>query len=101
RRPDIVHTHLAKAGALGRYAARRARTPVVVHTFHGHVLEGYFSPPAARAFPAAERRLARWTTALVAVSESVRTELLGLQIGRPQQWRVIPVGLELDSLLGA
>jgi glycosyltransferase involved in cell wall biosynthesis len=101
RRPDIVHTHLAKAGALGRYAARRARTPVVVHTFHGHVLEGYFSPPVARAFLSAERRLARWTTALVAVSESVRTELLGLEIGRPQQWRVIPVGLELDSLLGA
>ncbi|HEY7400935.1 MAG TPA: glycosyltransferase [Actinomycetota bacterium] len=99
-RPDVVHTHLAKAGALGRLAAHRAGTQVVVHTYHGHVLEGYFSRPVSRAFLEVERRLAAWSTALVAVSDAVRAELLALGIGRPHQWRVIPVGLELDPLLG-
>ncbi|MGH2672745.1 MAG: glycosyltransferase family 4 protein [Actinomycetota bacterium] len=99
-RPDVVHTHLAKAGGLGRFVARRRNVPVTVHTFHGHVLDGYFSPPIARVFLAAERRLARRTTALVAVSNAVRDELLALGIGREDQWHVIPVGLELDGLLG-
>jgi len=99
RRPDIVHTHMAKAGALGRLAAHRVRVPVVVHTFHGHVLDGYFSPPVARAFIAAERGLARWTTALIAVSAAVRDELLRLGIGRAEQWRVIPLGLDLEPLV--
>jgi glycosyltransferase involved in cell wall biosynthesis len=99
-RPDIVHTHLAKAGALGRIAARRRSVPVTVHTFHGHVLDGYFPRPVARAFLAAERGLAKRTTALVAVSDAVRDELLALGIGREEQWHVIPVGLELDGLLG-
>lgn len=99
-RPHIVHTHLAKAGALARLAARRARVPVVVHTFHGHVLDGYFSPTATRAFLAAERRLADWTDVLVGVSAAVRDELLALRIGRPDQWRVIPLGLDLGPLIG-
>ncbi|MGQ0670858.1 MAG: glycosyltransferase family 4 protein [Actinomycetota bacterium] len=98
-RPTIVHTHMAKAGALGRLAATRARVPVVVHTFHGHVLEGYFSAPVNRALLTAERRLARRADALVAVSPAVCDELLELGIGRPEQWRVVPVGLELGSLL--
>jgi glycosyltransferase involved in cell wall biosynthesis len=99
RRPDIVHTHLAKAGALGRLAARRAGVPVVVHTYHGHVLEGYFSGPVTATFVAAERRLAMWCDALIAVSAAVRDDLLDLGIGRPDQWRVVPVGLELDDLM--
>ncbi len=97
--PDLVHTHLAKAGALGRVAARRARVPATVHTFHGHVLDGYFHPALARTFVEVERRLARRTDALVAVSPEIRDELLDLGIGRPPQWRVIPVGLDLASLL--
>jgi len=101
RRPDVVHTHMAKAGAIGRLAAHRAEVPVIVHTFHGHVLDGYFSRPVARAFIATERRLARWSSALVAVSPAVRDELLDLGIGRTDQWRVIPLGLELDPLLDA
>jgi glycosyltransferase involved in cell wall biosynthesis len=99
-RPDVVHTHLAKAGALGRFVAQRLNVPVTVHTFHGHVLDGYFPRPVARAFLAAERRLASRTTALVAVSNAVRDELLALGIGREEQWHVIPVGLVLDGLLG-
>jgi len=101
RRPQIVHTHMAKAGALGRFAARRARVPVIVHTFHGHVLEGYFSPFANRAFIEVERYLARRSDALVAVSSTVRDELMRLGIGESARWHVIPVGLNLDPYLAS
>lgn len=98
-KPTIVHTHMAKAGALGRMAAARAGVPVTVHTFHGHVLDGYFSRSVSSAFLAIERRLAARTSALVAVSEAIRDQLLDLGIGKPEQWRVIPLGLDLDPLL--
>src|SRR5690349_15368300 len=68
-RPHVLHTHTAKAGAVGRIAARLAgadRPPVVVHTFHGHVLRGYFSPKRTEFFRRLERGLARWTDALIA-----------------------------------
>jgi glycosyltransferase involved in cell wall biosynthesis len=94
-RPEIVHTHTAKAGALGRLAARMAGVPVTVHTFHGHVLEGYFSPPATRIFLAIERWLARGTDRLVTVSPRLRVQLLAMGIGRPDQVEVVPLGLDL------
>ena len=94
-RPDIVHTHTAKAGALGRLAARMAGVPVTVHTFHGHVLEGYFSPAATRTFLAIERWLARGTDRLVTVSPRLRAQLLAMGIGRPDQVEVVPLGLDL------
>jgi glycosyltransferase involved in cell wall biosynthesis len=99
QRPDIVHTHMAKAGTLGRIAARQARVPVILHTFHGHVLDEYFSKPVSKLFGATERYLSRWTDALIAVSPSVRDFLLALGVGKPSQWHVIPVGLELDDLV--
>jgi glycosyltransferase involved in cell wall biosynthesis len=98
RRPDVVHTHMAKAGTLGRLAAKRRRVPVVIHTFHGHVLDGYFSPAATRAVLATERALARGTDALIAVSPAVRDELLDLGIGTPDRWHVVPLGLDLEPL---
>lgn len=97
RRPDVVHSHLAKAGGLGRLAARACGVPVTVHTFHGHVLQGYFSSRVTDAFVQAERCLARHTDALVAVSACVRDELLSLGVGRPDQWHVIPLGLDLEA----
>lgn len=100
-RPDIVHTHTAKAGMLGRLAARWCGVPVVVHTYHGHVLQGYFSPARTRVFLAIERWLADHTTRLVAVSERVKQELLALGIGRPERFDVVPLGLDLDGFLGA
>ncbi len=75
-RPTVVHTHTAKAGALGRVAAMLARVPVRVHTFHGHVFHGYFSPSKTRFFLAVERFLARHTDRIIAVSESQRRELV-------------------------
>jgi len=99
-RPWLVHTHMAKAGTMGRLAAQTIRPrPLTVHTFHGHVLEGYFKKPVERAFLEAERRLARRTDRLIAVSPEVRDELLDLGIGRPDQIQVVPLGLDLDRFL--
>ncbi len=74
---------------------RSAPRPVIVHTFHGHVLSGYFSPPMQAAFIRTERALGRRTTCLIAVSVEIRDELLALGIGHPAKWRVIPVGIDL------
>ena len=94
--PRIVHTHMAKAGLVGRLAAvTLRRRPRIVHTYHGHVLSGYFSRPVERTFLELERWLARGTDVLVAVSEEVRDSLLELGVGRPSQYRVIPLGLDL------
>jgi len=98
-RPRVVHTHMAKAGALGRLAAHRARVPAVVHTFHGHVLESYFSRPMNAVLVRAERHLADRTDALIGVSIAVRDDLLRLGIGEEKQWRVIDYGLDLEPLL--
>jgi glycosyltransferase involved in cell wall biosynthesis len=98
-RPDIVHTHQAKAGLLARLAAKRAGVPVIVHTFHGHVLNNYFSAPVSHAFAATERRLSRITDACIAVSSSVRDDLLGRGVGTRSKWHVIPIGLDQVDLL--
>jgi glycosyltransferase involved in cell wall biosynthesis len=96
-RPAILHTHMAKAGTVGRIAAATVRPrPRTIHTFHGHVLDGYFRPTVRQAFVATERLLARSTDVLVAVSPQVRDDLLALGIGTPERWRVIPLGLRLE-----
>ncbi|GAC1441622.1 MAG: glycosyltransferase [Mycobacteriales bacterium] len=95
REPDVVHTHTAKAGALGRVAARAARVPHVVHTFHGHLLHGYFSPAVTRTIVTTERGLARITDRIVAVGEQVREDLIAAGIGRSEQYVVIPPGIEV------
>lgn len=100
-RPHVVHTHTAKAGTLGRLAAWLCQVPVVVHTYHGHVFRGYFSPAKTRAFIAVERWLARRTTCLVGVSEQVRREVLALGIGSDDRFCVVPLGLDLDRFLHA
>ena len=96
-RPDVVHTHTAKAGMLGRLAARAARVPLVVHTFHGHLLHGYFSPAVTRAVVSAERVLAHTTDRIVAVGDQVRSDLLLAHIGRPEQYVVIPPGIAVPA----
>ncbi|MBA3286423.1 MAG: glycosyltransferase [Acidimicrobiia bacterium] len=100
-RPALVHTHMAKAGAVGRSvcAVRRAGRPVLVHTFHGHVLAGYFSPAKQRGLVEIERQLARRTDRLIAVSPQVRDALLGLGIGQPAQYVVVPLGVDLTRFL--
>ena len=95
--PHIVHTHTAKAGVLGRIAAIRSNVPVTVHTYHGHLLRGYFSPPVRAAIVAAERSLARRTDRLIAVGRKVRDELLQAGIGRSDQFEVIAPGITLGT----
>jgi glycosyltransferase involved in cell wall biosynthesis len=97
-RPQLVHTHTAKAGMLGRLAALIAlpgRRRILVHTFHGHSLTGYFNPKTARIYLAIERALARRTSKLIAVSEEVRDELVSLGVAQRTQFEVIPLGFDL------
>jgi glycosyltransferase involved in cell wall biosynthesis len=99
-RPHILHTHTAKAGAIGRTAAAlagNARPPIVVHTFHGHVLRGYFDPIRTAAYTNVERALARETTRLVAVSPEVRNDLVELGVAPPDRFTVIRLGIDLDQ----
>jgi glycosyltransferase involved in cell wall biosynthesis len=96
-RPHVVHTHTAKAGTLGRVAATLAGVPVRVHTFHGHLLHGYFSPARTRLVVQVERALARRSSALVAVGGRVRDDLLAAGIGRPGQYAVVPPGVSLPA----
>ncbi|HEX8392029.1 MAG TPA: glycosyltransferase [Longimicrobium sp.] len=101
-RPRIVHTHTAKAGTLGRIAAVLAGVPVRVHTYHGHVFQGYFSPVLTRVILAIERTLARATTTLVTVSEGQARELVDeFRICPAPKMKVVPLGLELDGFAPA
>jgi glycosyltransferase involved in cell wall biosynthesis len=102
-RPAILHTHTAKAGAVGRVAALlagSARPPIVVHTFHGHVLRGYFNRVATFGFRTLERALARVTTKLIAVSPEVRDDLVRLGVAPAEKFAVIRLGIELDQRVG-
>jgi glycosyltransferase involved in cell wall biosynthesis len=97
-RPQIVHTHTAKAGFVGRLAglgAVRPR-PVVVHTYHGHVLEGYFDPMRERAYRSLEAFLARRTDCLVGVSQATVDDLVRLGVATAGRFRVVPLGLDLE-----
>jgi glycosyltransferase involved in cell wall biosynthesis len=99
-RPVVVHTHTAKAGALGRCAAILTRVPVRVHTFHGHVFRGYFSPAKTRICIAIERLLARGTDCIVAISESQRRELVETyKIAPARKVVTIRLGFDLDRFL--
>lgn len=102
--PRIVHTHMAKAGLLARLAAAgynltrgsapRAR---IVHTYHGHVLDGYFSPFATKVFITLERMLATLSDRIIAISPAIQSDLLETyRIGRPSQYRVVPLGFDLS-----
>ncbi|MBU2541437.1 MAG: glycosyltransferase family 4 protein [Candidatus Omnitrophica bacterium] len=106
--PDIIHTHTAKAGTLGRLAAllykftqnprRKRKKSRLVHTFHGHVLHSYFAGFKTRIFILVEHILARFTDRIIAVSNEVKNELIKLKIGDFKKIIVIPLGLDLDKL---
>jgi glycosyltransferase involved in cell wall biosynthesis len=103
-RPDILHTHTAKAGAVGRIAALLsggARPAIIVHTFHGHVLRGYFNPVKSYGFRLLERWLARFTTALIAVSPEVRDDLVQLGVAPASKFAIVRLGIQLDERIGA
>jgi glycosyltransferase involved in cell wall biosynthesis len=103
--PDVVDTHTAKAGMLGRLAAlvinivrpwKRIRT---VHTFHGHVLHGYFSPAVSKFFLAIERFLGRFATSkIVVITDQQFKELAHTyRVAPPDRFRVVPLGIDLNA----
>ncbi len=95
--PDIVHTHTAKAGFLGRSVALTLRPrPLIVHTYHGHVLSGYFGPAKTRLFTVLERALGRRSDALIGVSRATVDELVDIGVAPASKFRVVPLGLDLD-----
>lgn len=97
-RPDIVHTHAAKAGALGRMAAYACGVPVIVHTFHGHVFHSYFGKFRTALFKQAERFLAKKTSAIIAISEKQKEELVAEhRIAPAEKIQVIPLGFDLHK----
>ena len=110
--PDIIHTHTAKAGTLGRLAGmlynvvyslqsivHREKNCLLVHTFHGHVLHSYFGRIKSGFFIWIERFLAIFTDKIIAVSESVKRDLIVLKVACPHKIVVVPLGLELERYL--
>lgn len=107
RRPDVIHTHTAKAGTLGRLAALaynltrgRSRRALVVHTFHGHVFEGYFSPTVNQLVRVTERALARLSDQIVTISPRQRDDIVDrFRVAASAKTAIVPLGLQLDRLL--
>ena len=125
-KPDIIHTHTAKAGTLGRLAGivyncqmrllrfarndgrsegrlprrRRSYDAVkLIHTFHGHIFDGYFNKFLASVFIIIEKFLAYFSSRIITVSESVKKELIDLGVCKSDKIEVIPLGFELDKFL--
>jgi len=98
-KPDVVHTHTAKAGFLGRQAALAVRPrPAIVHTYHGHVLEGYFGAAKSRLYLELERAMARVSDRLIGVSQATVDDLVRLGVAPRERFRVLPLGLDLAPL---
>jgi glycosyltransferase involved in cell wall biosynthesis len=98
-RPDIVHTHTAKAGFVGRLAARLAGVPIVVHTFHGHIFHSYFGPLKTRLFIWIERILAYLTDRIITVSQLQRQEIIDFGVASLEKIAIIPYGFDLQPFL--
>lgn len=96
-KPDIVHTHAAKAGALGRRAAYKMGVKQIYHTFHGHVFHSYFGSFKTRIFKEIERNLAKKSTKIIAISEIQKSELSKIhKICPEKKIEVIPLGFDLE-----
>ena len=99
-KPDIVHTHASKAGAIGRLAAWRCHVPVIVHTFHGHVFKGYFSGFKTNIFKAIERFLSKRSSAIIAISDIQKKELTQeYKVCEAKKTHVIKLGFDLNRFL--
>ena len=92
--PDIVHTHASKAGFLGRLAASKEKVPIIVHTFHGHVFHSYFCRLKTLLYKKLEKRMAKRSDAIIAISEIQKKELCEIHnIASKEKVRVIPLGV--------
>ncbi|HRE47288.1 MAG TPA: glycosyltransferase [Aggregatilineales bacterium] len=98
-RPDIVHTHTAKAGFAGRVAAKMAGVPYIFHTYHGHVFSGYFSPRKTAFYKALDRFTAALSTHVITVANYLRRDLTEVHhIAAPHKVSVLIPGYELGDL---
>lgn len=101
-RPQLIDTHLSKAGILGRLAARIARVPATTHTFHINIFVGYGWNSAERElYLRLERAAARWSSRLLCLSDELGHELQTLGIGTPEQWRTVQLGIDLAPFLAS
>ncbi len=99
-KPDVVHTHAAKAGTLGRLAAFECGVPVTLHTFHGHVFHSYFGPLKTRFYLEVERYLAKRTSRIVAISNEQKRELGEVyKVCDPNKIQVVPLGFDLNRFM--
>lgn len=97
-KPHIVHTHAAKAGAVGRLAAFSENVPIVLHTFHGHVFHSYFSKLKTNIFLNIERYLAKKSTKTITISQKQFEELcFDFKIDKEEKFEVIPLGFDLEK----
>ena len=97
-KPDIVHTHASKAGAVGRLAAFHENVPAVVHTFHGHVFHSYFGTLKTNFYKGIERYLAKKSSAIIAISDKQKKELTETyKIASPDKTHVIHLGFDLNK----
>jgi glycosyltransferase involved in cell wall biosynthesis len=97
-KPDIVHTHAAKAGTLGRLAAIHEKVPVIIHTFHGHVFHSYFNPIKTRLFIEIEKYLANRSTKIIAISEAQKEELSQkFKIAPQDKFEIVQLGFDLSK----
>ncbi len=99
-KPQIVHTHMAKAGTIGRIAAKAAGVPVIIHTFHGHIFHSYFKAPKTKFFIGVEKMLARFTDNIITISERQKKDIKDyLSIANDNKITLIPLGFDLDKFL--
>ena len=96
-KPDIVHTHASKAGAIGRLAAHKAGVKQIYHTFHGHVFHSYFGKTKTKFYKNLERYLAKKTTKIIAISKLQKDELVNIhKICKSDKVEIIPLGFDLN-----
>ncbi len=97
-KPDIVHTHAAKPGALGRMAAHHCGVKVIVHTYHGHIFHSYFSSFKTNMYVQIERYLGKLSSSLIAISPLQKKELVeDFKIAPEDKFSIVPLGLDLDK----
>jgi glycosyltransferase involved in cell wall biosynthesis len=97
-KPDIVHTHASKAGAIGRLAAIHCKVPIIIHTFHGHVFHSYFGKLKTGFYKTIERYLAKHSTAIIAISNKQKQELSEVfHIAPKEKIYVVPLGFDLTK----
>ncbi|MEA5470677.1 glycosyltransferase family 4 protein [Spirulina sp. 06S082] len=95
-RPHIVHTHTAKAGLVGRIAAKLAGVPIILHTFHGHVFHGYFSPAKTKLFIILEKFCAILSDRIITISDRLKEEIAAYGVAPLDKIEIVPLGFDLS-----